>query len=380
MSTPNLKADRRPISFIFHNLANQEPPIMFPLVVRPEELTRSDASRTSIHQTLGGAFVDSFGAGLPTIQISGITGWGAGNNLNGLEQFQALFDLVFARWHEDRKEAVASGLDPDKVKLIFVDELDEFAGVVVPSQFTLKRSKTRPLLSQYMINMTLISTDISESQSLFDIPVNAISNGIISINNALSKIHSFIAWLKTSAANVLGPIKNIVAQFTGLTANVLGVVLDVTTGAKSVVSSVTDPLMNIAGNLSRAAANVMSTVRTIVSLPQQVDAMIGRVGSAYENAACIISNVFNIPQFLPNYDDLYGASSCSSTAGGRPISRYDTENPFPVLLPIPGTREQYSSAAVQSINTLARSDTVLAPMNATTLSNHMSTIVSVVAA
>src|ERR1035437_1247118 len=47
------------------------------LTVNPEDLTVTEPSRVAVQQTMGGAWVDSFGPGLRTINISGVTGWRA---------------------------------------------------------------------------------------------------------------------------------------------------------------------------------------------------------------------------------------------------------------------------------------------------------------
>lgn len=347
MATPKQKADVRPISFVLHNTAaGGGTPTKIDLVIRPEDLTRPEPSRTVIHQTLGGAWLDSWGAGLPTVQISGTTGWGAGGRKDGLQEFQRLHETVFKRWHDEREAAIVRGFDPDKVKLIFADELDEFTWVVAPLNFVLRRNKARPLLSQYQISLGWIADGVIEKSavdgelaSLGDVMGVAKSQSQLerirdTLANSLAKIQDFAASLKGSIGAVLGPIQQAVASFTALTATVLSYVNDVIATGMSVIQAVSNPLIEIAGNLSRAAANVVNAVSSVLSIPQRIKAEFSRVVSAFVNVFCVLSNGLGKRKFLPNYDDLYGASVCSSTAGGRPLSRYDTQNPFPELLPV----------------------------------------------
>jgi hypothetical protein len=97
------------------------------------------------------------GVGLPTISLSGHTGWGAGTRPDGFQEFQDLYETVFAGWHDARQER-SNGTNPDDIKLIFADELDDFTWAVAPQSFVLKRNKSRPLLSTYQISMIKLET------------------------------------------------------------------------------------------------------------------------------------------------------------------------------------------------------------------------------
>ena len=373
MTTPNQKSEARPISFVLHNMAMETAPIERKLVIRPEDLSRNDQSRLTTTQTLGGAWIDNFGAGVPTIQLSGHTGWGSGDLPNGLEEFQALHNHVFKQWHKQRAEALLIARDPDKVKLIFADKLDDFIWVVAPQSFTLRRNKSRPLLSQYQINLTYISDDVKETmdaleaakeESIADIEESALD----SLINSIEKIANFIA---SGISSVLGAIKGVFDKIVAITAKVLSTVQRVLNAGMGIVRAVTSGLMGIAGSLSRAAANVTSMIHSVMSLPQRVKAQFQRVGSAFENAFCVISNVFKKRKFLPLYDSLYGASNCSSTAGGSPISRYDTENPFPVLFPVETPAYKMSTSASSALGRLTTVDPVLYPTPISALSADM---------
>lgn len=376
MAPPSQKADVRPISFVLHDTSTGEPPVEVPLVIRPEDLTRTDTSRLNVVQTLGGAWADSFGKGIPSVQIAGHTGWGSGKNASGLDEFTKVYTKVFEEWHAKRAAAVEKGQDPDKVKLLFVDALDEFEWVVAPQNFILKRNRSRPLLAQYQINLLWLSDDVKETLDALaalknppvapeegEIVVVAKKNALASLKKALSDIKKFAADLKGKIGAVLGPIREQVRKLVAITADVLTQVQDAISEVKSVFGELTNGLIGIATDLSRAAANVFSTINAIRSLPMQIKAQFQRVGSAFENVFCLLKNGLRPRQFLRSYDDLYGASLCSSTAGGRPISRYDTENPFPVLYPVVDPLVSVSSTASMGLTRLLRTDPVLAPMS-----------------
>jgi hypothetical protein len=381
MTTPNQKAEVRPISFLFHNTATGDMPVKMDLVIRPEDLTRPDVSRAMVHHTLGGAWLDSWGEGIPTVQISGTTGWRQNGSRDGLAEFQALHELIYKRWHREREEAIKNGRDPDKVKLIFCDDLDGFVWVVAPMGFILRRNKSRPLLSQYQINLTWLDDGIDErNTALALLPTAGANNqtGLLetvqsSLASSLAKIKEFAANLRGKVGEYLGPIRSAVASFTSLTASALSYVQDVIKEGMSVVATATGGVIEIAANLARSASNIHNVIQSVVTLPQRVKSEFAKVAAAYRNAYCVMKNALRSKRYIPDYDPLYGSSTCSSTAGGRPISIYDTQNPFPVLLPVEAGGARVSSAAAQSVGRLAGMD-VLKPPSMSRIGEELSTI------
>lgn len=389
MSTPSQKADVRPISFVLHDTAKGEAPVEVPLIIRPEDLTRTDVSRMNVTQTLGGAFVDDFGPGVPTVQISGHTGWGAGDRPDGREAFFELHDNIFSQWHQKRADAVKNNLDPDKVKLIFNDALDSFTWCVAPVNFVLRRSRSRPLLYQYQINLTWVSYDVAETISSLD----ALKSSQLSFgSNRLNALESLGASIKSVTKSIadritqaLGPIRRSVDNFTRLTTTAMHAVNDIVTGVLQVPAAVATSSLLIAQSLTRAASNIYHSVAAVASIPQVTRAYFMRVAAAFENAFCVLRNVLRPRVLLPDYSDLYGASNCSSTSGGHALSPYDLLNPFNIYQPgrtppvyVDGIRQPdhlSSAEALSSLHALATMDPVTPPPVATQ-AVHMDSVVS----
>jgi hypothetical protein len=386
MATPNQKAEARPISFMFHNTATNDAPVKVDLVIRPEDLTRPETSRAMVHQSLGGAWLDSWGEGVPSVQISGTTGWGQGDRKDGQAEFLNLHEQIFKRWHLERESAVKNGFSPDKVKLIFADELDDFIWVVAPMNFTLRRNKSRPLLSQYQINLSWLSDGVADldaaKQAIADLaastslkkPLGFLDRVKASLAGALHTIKTFATMVKGKIGDFLGPIKQAFADFTSLTASVLEFVQGTISAGMGVVTELTGGLFNMATNLCRGASNVTNMFSSIMSIPDRIKSEFSRVSAAFTNAFCVLRNAFKGRRQLPNLDDLYGASTCSSTAGGRPISKYANENPFPVFMPVQQRAASISTSAASSVTSLVKLDTVLAPMTASEIGEHLSVI------
>lgn len=380
MAVPKQKSDVRPISFVFHNTSDGSDPIEHKLVVRPEELTRSDSSRLTTHQTLGGAWADSFGMGLPTIQIAGTTGWGQGGLPNGQQEFQDLHQLIYADWHWARSELVANGKNPDLVKLIFNDLLDDFTWVVTPSQFVLKRSKSRPLLSQYQINLTYLSYDVAETMTALDNLKKSAKEkeqaALSSLEQTLKEIDDFVTGITSDIMAFLGPIKDGIMALVAITASVLNTVRSVIASGMRIVDAVTGSLMDIASGLSMAASNVFATVTSIQAIPGRIMARLVRVKTLFLNAFCIIKNTFKTRKTLPNYDDVYGASLCSSTAGGRPLSKYLDVNTLEKISPIINNKIAVTSDSVAAMMHLGAMDVALNPASLATVGSLSQTAAS----
>lgn len=364
------KADARPISFLLDDQTTEaagppSPDQFVKLLIRPEELTRSDPSRLAVQQTLGGAWADNFGAGVPMINISGHTGWRRDTNGDdGGERFLNLKDQVFDQWHAKRAAAIAAGTDPNNVRLFFSDALDNFTAVCAPLNFTLRRSRSRPLLCMYQITLVVledepgVELDPGDNELEFgslqqaglasmDFSLNSITGAIGSIAGAIRNAQGLIN------ANLLGPLKSFMNQ----TAQLFGQVR----AAISAGSGIAGSLISMARMVAQAGINIFRTIAAIAALPQIVKSQFMAVASAFSNIACVLKNALRMPLYVQDYSDVYGSSNCSSTAGGRPISSLAGENPFYKVVPTPSPSPVSMTQSAQSaMTTFANADPVQA--------------------
>lgn len=376
-------AKDRPILFVLHNLTDNSEPVTYPLAIRPEDLTRSDSSRLAVHQTLGGAWADGFGTSVPTINMSGHTGWGAGKQLDGFFEFKKLHDTIFTQWHDLREAAVAAGKDPSLVNLIFSDGLDDFTWIVAPNTFVLRRNKSRPLLSQYQITLTKLADDItpllpdlaspdgSEQQKL----------GIKSLESSIGAIEAFGKMLGATVNGVLLPITQNLQSLVSLTTKILRTALDVVKSTRSALNSISAPLFQIAALATQAAKNITGIVAAITTLPADIRAQFMRVSAAFSNALCTLKNVFKVKAILPDYYPAYGASNCSSTTGAGGISTYYPidKNVFADIHNKPAETVAASPSSLQALNSLAKFDGVTQVVNLTSINGLMKTAVGGIA-
>lgn len=356
MATPSSqKAGVRPISFLLQDLSNGNDLTTVQMNIRPADLTRVEPSRASVQQTFGGAWMDNFGVGIRKVNISGHTGWRGDGTGDGMAIFKKLNNTVFTAWHAKRKQAIDAGRDPESVQLIFADLLDDFAYVVSPDSFVLRRNKASPLLMQYQISMTVLSEDLDGLRSQLQPPAFlagldiALPAGLRIMREILGKIRSFA---QTIANFISGTIGVAAKAFMELTADVLDVVTEVVDSLKGSFDLVADSLISVASDLAQAGHNIMSTIAAVQSLPAYIKSRIMEVGAAFSYAFCILKNAFRGQKQYDDYSDWYGSNNCSSLSGGRPQSPLRFENPFNRLAPTtssPVTQTPQSRSALGAL-------------------------------
>lgn len=375
----------RPISFVLVDNGNPDGSILasntLTLYIRPEDLTRGDTSRLSVQQTLGKtAWGDNFGEGVPTINISGHTGWRRPDDPSlgsddGVDRFKKLKNQVFTNWHARRKVAIQNGKDPDAtVQLQFADQLDGIAAVVSPMSFLLRRSRARPLLMQYQISMIVTQDNIAQpriTQSVGNLTNSSatlttaqqLSAGLASLTSSIAEITSLSISVSTY---IDGSIAGQIVQFMTQTAAVLNAVVQ---GFDS-PAGLTNSLISTAQLTAECGMNIFRSLASVTGLPQFSKAPLMEIGAAYSNALCVLANVFPQQPFYPAYQSLYGSSNCSSTSGGSPPSVFDGLNPFQFTNPqqVPDAVVA-STQATAAMRTMASTDIVLSPPSIALIGN-----------
>ncbi|HDR9163597.1 TPA: hypothetical protein QDB28_004001 [Burkholderia vietnamiensis] len=370
------KADVRPISFTLQDVSRgSQPLLVVPMYVRPEELTVVKPSRTQVHQTFGGdgGWADSFGGGVPSLELAGTTGWRPDESGDdGLARFQKLHQVVFSAYHGARAAKVTLGMDPDDIKLIFCDSMDNIAWVVTPNQFVLKRDKRRPLLAQFHISLTYLSQYVSGSGGLGSTFGALQALGLDSLAASLQTAYDFLNNLAGGVASALGGITSAVKGFVNTVCAVTSAVRSVISAGLNVINTFTYGLISIAKDLTRAASSVFSVFSMITGIPSYVKAQFMKVRSAFTNIFCVFSNCFAQSKTLQDYSGVYGSSNCSSTAGGSPLSAYLNVNTFEAIQAAsPSTQLSTTPACANSINTCKQFDPVLNPPSTQMIMGHL---------
>lgn len=365
------RAGVRPIAFLLQRQGKFSTPVT--LKIRPEDLTRNEPSRVNVTQTLGRGvqgWADNFGEGLPSVTISGNTGWrtSAGSGEDGAEAFVTLNDLVQHQYHKAKQEAIDSGMNPASVKLLFIDMLDGFCYSVTPTMFVLRRSRSRPLLFQYNISMQAIDTNIDNPLMVLPF-TGSIPSGMTALDGVVKQIEGYADSINDLIASAvaykdqaLAPIGATVKEFTNLSARVFNSVNSVITTGGNAISSTANTLIGFASDIAKVGTNIHRTFATITGLPSSIKSTLGNLAGAYNEAYCIFKNSLRPRKKYEDYSDLYGASNCSSTTGGRPNSLYINSNAFHEIQP-QRPPLMMTSGAQSGVTTLGQADPVLAPID-----------------
>lgn len=362
MTPASQKAGQNPIGFVLYDAAQNTVLKQIDLVIRPEELSRREPSRVLVHQTLGGAWADDFGEGITSIELSGTTGWHGNRKQDGAELFVELHDKIFKAWYAHRAAAAAAGNDPATIELQFSDALDGNADVVIPKSFMLKRSKTRPLLSVYNIQLEVLGhvsavstmyengykADPVHQATLTNNPYSRYSASVTALNANLTSQMSALA----GAGGIFGDLAGVVNDFVGLSDSVLSEVLAVGKQVSGAFDSATAPLLAAALSLEQAGSNAFWALATVYGVEQNALYTLMKIAGNFHEAYCALINGFGLATQIPSLDGLFGASNCSSTGGGRPLSPYQFSNPFMAMFTSTPPNVAISDAAAHSLMSL----------------------------
>lgn len=372
------KSDVRPITFVA-DYASGAVIRSFTLPIRPEDLSINRPMRSTVHQTLDKqtqGWVDEFGPGLPTITISGHTGWRAqSSGMDGLQAFEELSWFINERYPKVRQIAIDYGRDPEVAKLILVDLLDGFAWEVAPIQFVMRRSKSRPLLVQYNMTLQVVNTQVDGGLQKYMPQAGNLAGGLGALGGVIGKIMGLVdkikgalAFVKSIAAKVMG--------FVNTAIKVLKAVQSVVASVKGFINGIAGQVIGIAKGISAVGREVFRTFAAIQSIPGTVKQAFSQMAAAFNEAVCIFSNSLKPKKTYEQFDGVYGASNCSSTTGGRQPSPFSNQNVFAVINQKDAVPVTLSGAAISSANTILSTDAPRAPLPTPEIGRHLDNISS----
>lgn len=374
MATPaSQKGSDRPISFVL--VDSKGVTTQIPLVIRPEDLTRNEPSLMTPTQTLGGAFLDDFGRGIATIQISGHTGWNLGAGWE--QEFTNIREKMWLGWHKARRDALTAGKSPDTVRLIFVDALDSIVSTVAPEQFTLRRSRARPLYMQYSLTMKVLSDKVQDPTvdplKLANKIKTAsdIAKAGDSLQASINKLVKASAQIRTLVSLATA---NPAAAFMSLASGGFSSALNVISGGATILGQSPAQLINAGRDIANVGRNAFLILGAVDNLTRDAAFEVSQIAGAFENASCIFTNAFRQWPQYPDYAGLYGSSGCSSTIGGSPLSAFADSNTFETFIDSSHSLPAISGAAATAMTLLRNADPVLAPMGLSALLGSLNTI------
>jgi LysM repeat protein len=137
----------------------------FTFPIKPGEFQSDHPARVTTTQTLQGVYQDFGGLGVQKLTYQGNTGWrrrAPNAPHDGFEVFQALYKETYLRYHQLIQEAN----DPSEVKCLVIDDLYDTVYEVSLDDFKATKSRSTPLLYNYTIPMTVITSSSSQRQAV----------------------------------------------------------------------------------------------------------------------------------------------------------------------------------------------------------------------
>jgi hypothetical protein len=126
---------------------------MFEMYINPDQIQMRHPTRSQVIQTIGGAYIDSFGYGLPVGTIAGTFGWGKDlSGHTGLDRMGTLKALYYG-W----QQLTTTLATPCHIMLAGNDRTDNLNMLVHFGDLEISRSKSSPLTVNYSLPFTVLT-------------------------------------------------------------------------------------------------------------------------------------------------------------------------------------------------------------------------------
>ena len=125
---------------------------VFEMYINPDQIQITHPTRSQVIQTIGGAYIDSFGYGLPTGSLSGTFGWGKDKDgRTGLDRMGTLKSLYHG-W----QQLTTTLATPCQMLLAGNASTDNINMLVHWGSLDITRSKASPLMLNYTLTFTVL--------------------------------------------------------------------------------------------------------------------------------------------------------------------------------------------------------------------------------
>ncbi len=307
----------------------------YTFLVNPETVNYDFPSRSTVIQTLGGAVIDTFGLGIPTITLTGTTGWNRRDiQTDGFSAFKALYE--FYRFYQNELVNPRFPSENDQITAIFNDGPSDLEFQVHLQDLKFPRSKQRPLLFPFTLSMRVMDIDsglLSRSTKTFDeyaaFFTNSQFRSLLEARAAEVKAQLEALNLNTTPsgfqqiAQVGSDILDTVDNLVSIGEDSLGLVQDS-------ANFITERLRRV----SRSVVGVSRILQTAQNLPSNIATQfISAINVsilAFNDIECLLQDFDNSRALRPKTRLLTGGNSCSTILGASApsITALQGENSF----------------------------------------------------
>jgi hypothetical protein len=217
-------------------------------------------------------------------------------------------------------------------------------------------------LLKYQI--TLMELGEEGQGSILDTIVDALTNpmrwlaSVASLDGVLGNAE---AWAQ-AGARIFGAVTSSIQRFGGMVAFLLREVATVAQQSRGVFSGAAAGLYTAALAITSAGRAAFAALAAEEGLSTEERYNFTRIASDLGDAECTIANGFNTGRYFASFDDLFGASNCSSTGGGRSWSTFAEQqtSPFAAMFPPAPSRIAITQSAAAAITSLQGDPLLLA--------------------
>lgn len=283
----------------------------FTFPINPEDFNLTRQERVQVVQTLGDPFIDEFGTGLPTLSIRGTTGWRTKIGLqpmDGYEAYRKLHREVIDKYFQLRQARISAGMDPDEIRLILSNVVDNLVLDVVPTEFRLLRSRSKPLLYQYEMNF-VVAQDFS-NDSLLRWITDPLGSMLGWASGFISKIPLLGSMIEWSQAGLISPMSGFGPVAIGTNFLLNSASSFVTTVSPAAQECQNGAINSTLYSTSAAVENGARTVRqspVMAQQPIEVQMAMAQTQSVFNEIKCSMRNSFT-PTIYPDYSPINGTS------------------------------------------------------------------------
>lgn len=302
------------------------------LNVNPEDIAFDSPYCVNSTQTMGGVFVDIWGAGINRITLRGNTGWHTqsfnGQTQDGFDNLFNIRDQIIGKYHQLRQQAASSYSMTDIQNNLYVqiiDTLHQRTYTVVPDYFKLLRNKQRPLLHIYEMSFVVV-TPVTNNQDSVSSVVNLSNDDLLSeMRTVQLNFNATYGYLATQQ----GSLFQAILDLAGAGYNAALTMESVATQISSIPAQQTINTANAVISYSKAISAGIGSIQSTFQasgIPADQQLWFANIKNLFNELACLSSHIANSASAgVTTMTGIVTSSACAAAAG-MPVSQLDSSS------------------------------------------------------
>ena len=211
-----------------------------------------------------------------------------------MRHFDCFIGDFIDRYFLERQKKQDAGLDPNDVKLVILNNVDDLAYQIVPQSFRLMRSKTKPLLYQYDFTAVIVG-DLNE--------ISNVAQELVPAVRVQAK--NWLLALKDRAGTLTGKLQALPSAVCQDVATFIDGAVSVLETAKSGVGDIANFVGGITDSIKLVLDATRDTQAFINDLPFEAIIELNELTSVIGEVNCYLKNGFK-ESWLPDFSGVCG--------------------------------------------------------------------------